>query len=97
MVCEDCYLEALSPLRVCDPWAVHLGRGFKERPGGPQLTARQLELLELVRERGEVSFSQAAQALGLKEEEVRREFAVLRHLELLRATLRAGLVLITPF
>jgi hypothetical protein len=22
-LCEDCYIDLLSPLRVCDPWAVY--------------------------------------------------------------------------
>jgi hypothetical protein len=27
-LCEDCYLNLLSPLRICDPWAVHSVKTF---------------------------------------------------------------------
>ena len=54
-------------------------------------------LYGLVKERQEVSFPEAAGILGLTEDEVRREFAVLRHLELLRACRRDDLILLTLF
>lgn len=96
-LCEDCYLEAVSLVQTCDPWAVHTARSFKDRQGGPQLTPPQQRLYDLVKERQEVSFPEAARILSLTEDEVRREFAVLRHLELLRGCKRGDLVLITPF
>jgi len=32
VLCEDCYMDRLSPPRTCDPWAVHTARSFKEGP-----------------------------------------------------------------
>ena len=34
MLCEDCYLDAMSPTKVCDPWAVHTAKSLKDLPGG---------------------------------------------------------------
>jgi NMD protein affecting ribosome stability and mRNA decay len=34
MLCEDCYLDAMSPVKVCDPWAVHTAKSLKDLPGG---------------------------------------------------------------
>ena len=48
-------------------------------------------------EKGEVSFVDAASALGISEDEVRREFAVLRHLELLRALKKDQGIFLTRF
>jgi hypothetical protein len=31
LLCEDCYLDALSPARTCDPWAVHSAISFAKR------------------------------------------------------------------
>jgi hypothetical protein len=87
VICEDCYVEVLSPIKTCDPWAVHSARNLKERQGA-QLTPRQQRFFDLVKAKGEVSFPEAAQALSLKEGDLEREFAVLRHLELLRAAKR---------
>jgi hypothetical protein len=97
ILCEDCYLEAMSPLRTCDPWAVHTARSLKNIPGGHALTPIQQQLYDLVQEKDTVSFPEAAQALGLKEADLRREFAVLRHMELLRACKQDDLILITRF
>ena len=97
VICEDCYLEALSQVRTCDPWAVHLARSLKDSQGRHQLTPLQQRLYDLVKEKGEVSIPDAARTLGLKEDGLRQEFAPLRHMELLKATKREHLILITLF
>jgi DNA-directed RNA polymerase subunit RPC12/RpoP len=96
VLCEDCSLDVLNPVKACDPWAVHLARSDKGR-GGVQLTPLQQQLFDLIKQHGDLSFPEAARRLGISEEEVRREFATLRHLELLRAHKPAGEVLITLF
>ncbi len=97
VLCEDCYLEVRSPLRTCDPWAVHSARSLKDLPGGLVLTPRQQQLLELVRGRGEVAIAAAAADLGIREDELQREFAVLRHLEMLRACRKNEGIFLIPF
>jgi hypothetical protein len=96
ILCEDCYLDALSVNRTCDPWALHLATSDKLRTG-VRLSDLQQKLFGLVQERQEISFPDAARALSLKEEELRQEFAVLRHMELLRACRKDDLILITLF
>ena len=96
-LCEDCYLEALSPLRTCDPWAVHTARSLKDLPGGLTLTPRQQQLYDLVKEQGEVPKQEAARVLGVSEDELQREFAVLRHLEMLRACKKDEGIFLIPF
>jgi len=97
VLCEDCYLEALSPLRTCDPWAVHTARSLKDLPGGLTLTPRQQQLYDLVKEQGEVPKQEAALVLGVSEDELQREFAVLRHLEMLRACKKDKGIFLIPF
>ena len=96
-LCEDCYLEALSPIRTCDPWAVHTARSLKDLPGGAALTPRQQQLYDLVKEKGEVLREEVAQALGLSLDDLQREFAVLRHLEMLRACKKDEGIFLIPF
>ncbi len=95
-LCEDCYLEAITQIKACDPWAVHLAKSDKGR-GSLSLTPAQERLYQLVKEKKEIAFPEAARELGLNEEEVRREFATLRHMEILRAFKRGDEVLITLF
>ena len=96
-LCEDCYLDAMSPIVVCDPWAVHTAKSLKDLPGGQSLTPLQQKLYDLVKEKGEVPIPEAAAHLGLTEDGLRREFAPLRHMEKLRACKRDDLVLLTLF
>ncbi len=95
-LCEDCYISALDPPKACDPWAIRLAKRDKGR-GGLQLTSVQRQLYDLVKSRGTISFPEAASLLGLTEDDVRREFATLRHLELLRAHKHRQQVLIALF
>ncbi|MGO8760781.1 MAG: DeoR family transcriptional regulator [Desulfobaccales bacterium] len=97
MLCEDCYLDAMSPAKVCDPWAVHTAKSLKDLPGGHALSPRQQQLFDLVKKRGEVPILEAAALMGLSEEDLRREFAPLRHMEKLRACKKDDLVLLTLF
>jgi hypothetical protein len=91
-LCEDCYLDGLSITKTCDPWAVHTAKSLKDLPGGHALTPLQQQLFDLVKERGEVPILEAAAHLGLTEDELRREFAPLRHMEKLRACKKDDLV-----
>ena len=95
-LCDDCFISALDPPKACDPWAIHLAKSDKGR-SGLQLTSNQRQLYDLVKKRGIISFPEAASLLGVDEDEVRREFATLRHLELLRAHKQRQQVLIALF
>jgi len=96
-LCEDCYLDAaVNPPKACDPWAVHLAKSDKGR-SGVHLTPDQQRLYDLVKERGQITLADAAQQLGVSEDEVRREFATLRHLELLRGQKQRQQVFIALF
>ncbi len=96
-LCEDCYLDAVSTVRNCDHWAVHTARSLKDQDGKHYLTPVQQQFYDLVKARGEVPVPEAARSLGLTEEELRREFALLRHMELLRAGKKDQLIFITLF
>jgi hypothetical protein len=96
-LCEDCYLDAISLVRTCDPWAVHTAKSLKDLPGGNALTPLQQKLHDLVQERGEVPLLEAAAQLGLTEDELRREFAPLRHMEMLRACKKDDVIHLTLF
>ena len=52
-LCEDCYMDALSPPRMCDPWAVHSAKSFsKEGKTGIELNETQAKVLQLLEETG---------------------------------------------
>ena len=97
MLCEDCYLDAMSPAKICDPWAVHTAKSLKDLPGGHALSPIQQKLYDLVKEKGEVPIPEACAHLGLKEDDLRREFAPLRHMEKLRACKKDDIIHLALF
>ena len=83
-LCEDCYMDVLSPARPCDPWAVYAAKSM----GGSHaaiLTKTQEKILTVVRETDGIEFEPLAARVGLGNEELQREIATLRHMERLRA------------
>jgi hypothetical protein len=90
-LCEDCYMDALSPPRACDPWAVHSAKSFiRERGMEPALSPTQAKIIEVLRETGGVESSVLVERLQIKLPDLERELAALRHMEKIRADLREG-------
>jgi len=54
-------------------------------------------MVNFIKGKGEASMEEMRTHLCLTEEELRREFAVLRHMEVLRATKKDGKVVYTLF
>ena len=87
LFCEDCYMDILSPPKACDPWAVHSAQTFlKGKDKLSTLTPFHLKIVDYIRAKGEAAIEEIVMNLNLTEEEFRREFATLRHMEVLRAT-----------
>jgi hypothetical protein len=89
ILCEDCYMDALSPARTCDPWAVHSAKSFGKEIGA-QLNPQQTKILQYLQETGGVEFPRIVEKLQIKPSDLEREIAALRHMEKIRAELRDG-------
>jgi hypothetical protein len=94
-LCEDCYMDVLSPVKTCDPWAVYSAKSFEEHAdGASMLTPIQCEILSILKETGGIE----PQALlgkfngKLTQRELEREFAALRHMEKARGEKRGDRV-----
>jgi DNA-directed RNA polymerase subunit RPC12/RpoP len=98
LFCEDCYMDILSPPKACDPWAVHSAQTFlKGKEKLSTLTPLQSKIINYIKEKGEATAEEMIRNLDLTEEELRREFAVLRHMEVLRATKKGEKILYVLF
>ena len=50
-ICEDCYMDALSPARACDPWAVYSAQTLAKESGGRlELSPIQTKILDIIKE-----------------------------------------------
>ncbi len=97
-LCEDCYIDALNPPRACDPWAVYSAkRTIKAKDPAKYLNPLQTKIVEFLKEHKEATIDELAAALGASEADLRREFAALRHMELVRGAKRGTEVFLILF
>ncbi len=90
-VCEDCYIDALSPAKACDPWAVYSAKSFSNEDGSNvKISETQLKILQILEETGGTEPGVIQERLQLKASELEREIATLRHMERVRGELREG-------
>jgi hypothetical protein len=91
VLCEDCYMDLLSPAKACDPWAVYSAKTFlKNDSSGPNVTPVQQRILDILQDEGPQERPTLCETLQLKEADLERELATLRHMEKIRGELRGG-------
>lgn len=90
IICEDCYMEALSPAKACDPWAVYNAKSFSEEDPNTNITKIQSRILQILKETGGVEPEIISERLQLDPSDLEREIATLRHMERVKAQLREG-------
>ncbi|KMY67139.1 hypothetical protein AAU61_14550 [Desulfocarbo indianensis] len=83
MLCEDCYMDALSPTRTCDPWATYTA----SRLTNQELSPGQESILLLLKKKGQASVQELLEGTGLEFRQLEKEIAALRHMELIRGAL----------
>ncbi len=86
ILCEDCYMDVLSPPRTCDPWATFTASRIKEQVASPVGE----KILERIRVEPRPTFEELMQVTGLDAKALEREIAALRHAELLKAVMLPG-------
>ena len=99
MVCEDCYILAVSPPKTCDVAAVHSAKKHREamgQTGTEGLTDLQKDIIAFIKE-NQVTKPEIAQKFNLKQSDLERQFAVLRHCEVLKAKKVDDKIYIVPF
>ena len=90
-LCEDCYMDALSPVRTCDPWSVHSAKSLSKAGGGNlEINETQAKILRILKETGGVEPGIISEMLQIKPSDLEREIAALRHMERVRGELKEG-------
>jgi hypothetical protein len=80
-------MDLLSPPKACDPWAIRSAQTFlKGKDKFPTLIPLQLNIVNYLKRKEGATIEEMAENLKLPEEELRGEFAIPRHMEILRAT-----------
>ena len=91
ILCEDCYMDSLSPARTCDPWAVHSAKSFSKDGGAVlKITETQAKILKILKETGGEERAIISERLQLRPSDLEREIAALRHMEKIRGEQKEG-------
>jgi hypothetical protein len=95
VLCEDCYMDILSPPKACDPWAVHSAKTFlKNDRSELNLSPVQQKILEILQDEGPQEGTDLCERLQMKMTDLERNIATLRHMEKVRGELKDGKKLI---
>lgn len=90
ILCEDCCMDLMSPLKACDPWAVYSAKSFARNQGGNLNHNPIQERIFNILKDGPIEPAILSERLKIKATELERELAVLRHMEKIRGELRDG-------
>ena len=88
-------MQALSPSRACDPWAVRSAQMLSQKQEA-HVVLRPIQslILDVLRDTGGLETNALAEKTGMKLPELERELATLRHMERIRGKRQAGKTLI---
>jgi hypothetical protein len=90
-LCEDCYIDVLSPAKTCDPWAVYSAKSFsKGHNFNLELTETQSKILQILKDTGGAEPAIIIERLQITQSQFERDIATLRHMEKVRGELREG-------
>ena len=91
MLCEVCYMRVLSPVKACNPWAVHSAQVLSEMSGGDvHLSEIQEKILSILAETGGLEAVELAERLQIKLTDLEVELATLRHMEKTHGEMRGS-------
>jgi len=81
-------MDALSPARTCDPWAVHSAKSLAQQEGRVEINETQKKIIQILEETGGVEPRILVERLQIKPSDLERQIAALRHMEKVRGELR---------
>ena len=96
-LCEDCYMDALSPVKACDPWATRMASRFSPQDGDSQLTDQQQRIIDVISQAVFIERADLADRTEIEPTELDRELASLRHMEMIRGCIKDGRKMVTRF
>jgi hypothetical protein len=100
VLCEDCYMEETHPVQTCDPKAVYSAKvlGHSDRQSGKDgLDDLQKALYKFVKDKGKVTLQEICDEFNLSPVRAQNQFAILRHLELVKGKKEGDQTYIVPF
>jgi late competence protein required for DNA uptake (superfamily II DNA/RNA helicase) len=98
--CDDCYMDAMSPAKPCDPWAVYSATHTRESSGlkGEEgLTTFQKDIYLFIKNKGKATAAEVIENFHINQNDLQSVVATLRHCELVRGQKEGDKVFLVPF
>lgn len=99
-LCDECYMDVMSPPKACDPWAVYSATRTRQSAGlkGVEgLTDEQKDIYEFIKSRGKTNAAEVMARFSMSQRELEKVVATLRHCELVRGQKEGDKVYLVPF
>jgi hypothetical protein len=88
-LCEECYIDNMKHVRICDPWATHNARRYgRGGAAAEHLNEIQRKIVHILKERDVVEVEELLESLSLTRADFEREVAPLIHMETVKGELR---------
>lgn len=96
--CEDCYIDIISPVKFCDPWAAFNAKSFALNNPEGALTEKQRKIMHVLEETGGTNPDVLMDRLRGKvsPEDGERECAALHRMGKISIENKNGTVFISP-
>lgn len=96
ILCEDCYMDVLSPAKFCDPWADYAAKSHIEKNPNSSLNANQTKIIQILKDYGEVEPAFLMDKLKdkISIEDGERECAALHRMDIISIKNNDGKVII---
>jgi hypothetical protein len=99
-LCDECYIDAMSPAKPCDPWAVYSATRTRQSAGlsGVEgLTPLQKDIYQFINGQGKTTYAEVMKKFNVSQRELEHVVATLRHCELVRGQKEGDRVYLVPF
>ncbi len=83
-LCEDCYIEAISPEKHCDPWATYLSSRERGASGVAVLSDMQKAIHEFIRSQSKATREEVMAKFRLSADDLDPHLRVLMHSEMVK-------------
>jgi hypothetical protein len=83
ILCEDCYIDVLTPAKFCDPWADYAAKSFVEKNPSAELNTNQKHIIDVLKKHGKVDplFLMETLKDQMSPEDGERECAALKRMD----------------
>lgn len=99
-LCEDCYMDVLSPAKSCDPWAVYTATRTRETTGisgAEGLNTLQQAIYNYIKSKGKVTPEEVITKFNITSKDLQNQMATLRHCELVKGNKDGQNIYLVPF